>query len=100
MDCKEESMDLPVDFERKRKKVKNIRKNYTLRETKTVIKFYDKIKSIRETSRKFNIPYSAFQGWIQKEELYKNYEALSLRLNSGGRKSYTVEYDDISLSFI
>ena len=28
MDSKEESMDLSVDFEKERKKVKNIRKNY------------------------------------------------------------------------
>ena len=66
MDSKEDSMDLSVDFEKERKKVKNIRKNYTIGEIKTVIKFYDKNKSIRETARKFNIPYSTVQGWIQK----------------------------------
>lgn len=42
MNSKEESMDLLVDFEKERKKVKNIRKNYTKGEIKTVIKFYDK----------------------------------------------------------
>ena len=46
MDSKEESMDLSEDFQKERKKVKNIRKNYTLGEIKTVIKFYDKNKSI------------------------------------------------------
>ena len=34
MDSKEESKDLSVDFEKERKKVKNIRKNYTLEEKK------------------------------------------------------------------
>ena len=67
MDSKEESMDLPEDFEKERKKVKNISKNYTLVEIKTIMKFYDKNKSIGEISRKFNIPYSTIQGWIQKE---------------------------------
>jgi len=102
MDSKEESMDLSEDFQKERKKVKNIRKNYTLGEIKTVIKFYDKNKSIWETSKKFKIPYSIIQGWIQKEEIYKNSEALSssLRLNPGGRKSDTADYDDISLAFI
>lgn len=37
MDSKEESMDLSEDFEKERKKVKNIRKNYALGEIKTVI---------------------------------------------------------------
>ena len=72
MDSKEQSMDLSEDFEKERKNVKNIRKNYSLGEIKTVIKFYDKIKSIRETSKIFNNPYYTVQGWIQKEELYKN----------------------------
>ena len=67
MDSKEESKDLSVDFEKERKKVKNIRKNYILGEIKKVIKFYDKNKSIRETSREFNIPYSTIQGWIKEE---------------------------------
>jgi len=71
MESQEKSMDLSVDLEKERKKVKNIRKNYTLSEIKTVIKSYDKIKSIRETSRKFNISHSSVQGGIQKEELYK-----------------------------
>jgi len=47
-------MNLLVYLEKERKKVNNIRKNYTLSEVKTLIKFYDKIKSIREISRKFN----------------------------------------------
>jgi len=47
-------MNLLVYLEKERKKVNNIRKNYTLSEVKTLIKFYDKNKSIREISRKFN----------------------------------------------
>lgn len=51
------------------------------------------MKSIREKLRKYNIPYSAVHGWILKEELYKNSQALSsyLRLNPEGRKSDAAE---------
>ena len=38
-----------------------------LGEIKKVIKFYDKNKSIRETSREFNISYSTIQDWIKEE---------------------------------
>ena len=102
MDLQEESNDLSDSFEKERKKVKNRRKNYTLNEIKTVLNFYDKVKSIREASRKFNIPYSTVQGWVEKEDIYKNSEALSssLRITPGGRKSDTHEYDDILLAFI
>ena len=54
MESQKKSMNLLVYLEKERKKVNNIRKNYTLSEVKTLIKFYDKIKSIREISRKFN----------------------------------------------
>ena len=72
MDSQEESMDCSGKFEKERKKVKNIRKNYTIKEIKIVLDYYDKVKSIRETSRKFSIPFSTVQGWVQKEEFYKN----------------------------
>jgi len=54
MESQKKSMNLLVYLEKERKKVNNIRKNYTLSEVKTLIKFYDKNKSIREISRKFN----------------------------------------------
>ena len=43
-----------------------------------------------------------FKVGFKKEELYKNSESLSssLRLNPGGRKSDTADYDHISLAFI
>ena len=65
MNSKEESMDLSVNFQKEKKKVKNIRKDYTLGKIKTVIKFINKNKSFRETSKNL-IFHRTFQGWIQK----------------------------------
>ena len=47
MDSQEESMDCWGEFEKERKKVKNIRKNYTIKKIKIVLDYYDKVKSIR-----------------------------------------------------
>ena len=65
MDSKEQSLVLSENFEKERKKVKNIRKDYTLGEIKTVIKFINKNKSYRETSKNL-IFHRTIQGWIQK----------------------------------
>lgn len=74
-----------------REKVKNKRKNYTMKEIKVVLNYYNKIGNIRGTAKFFDIPKSTVSGWVQKKDEYMTaiFKSNKCRLKSGGRKNYS-----------
>ena len=85
-----------------REKVKNKRKNYTIKEIKVVLNYYNKIGNIRGTAKFFDIPKSTVSGWVQKKDEYITDIVKSNKcyLKSWGRKNYSREYDEILNEFI
>ena len=97
-----ENEDIEEKNTKERKKVKNQRKNYTIKEIQVVLKKFKENNSVTETAKFFNLPRTTVSGWVQKEEVYfstdKNLS--SLRLKPCGRKLDSFEYDDLLLEFI
>ena len=85
-----------------RKKVKNKRKNYTINEIKIVLDYYKKNGNIRATAKFFDIPKSTVSGWVQREDEYLSSTGKNnkCRLNPGGRKPDSVDYEEIINEFI
>ena len=83
-----------------REKLKNKKKNYTIKEIKIVLNYYNKIGNIRGISTFFDIPKST--GWvnIKDEHMTAIVKSNKCRLKSGGRKTDSAEYDEILNEFI
>ena len=85
-----------------REKVKNNRKNFTIKEIRVVLNYYNKNNNIRGTAKFFNIPHSTVAGWVQRKDEYlscNNY-INKCRLKSGGRKADSAEYEEVLIEFI
>ena len=85
-----------------RQKVKNKRKNFTTKEIRVVLNYYNKNNNIRGTAKFFNIPHSTVAGWVQRKDeyLFSNNYINKCRLKSGGRKADSAEYEEVLIEII
>jgi len=91
-----------VDDFKERRKIRNKRHNYTIKEVQTILRSFIRNGSVRQTARLFDVPPSTMQGWVQKINEYfsTKRKPSSYKLKAGGRKSDSFEYDRILLDFI
>ena len=96
------SINLDENGSIKKKKSKSKRVNHTIKEIQEVLKKYNEIGHVRETARFFKLPTSTVSGWIQKKDIYLSDEPKfsKYKLKDVGRKSDSVEFDDLLLEFI
>ena len=85
-----------------RQKVKNKRKNFTTKEIRVVLNYYNKNNNIRGTAKFFNIPHSTLAVWVQRKDeyLFSNNYINKYRLKSGGRKADSAEYEEVLIEII